>query len=60
MTFQSKVLGLFMAVLWPISGFAGVVEDLPEPPEYSGTITLEQVVAQVLVHNPELKVFSLV
>jgi len=59
MTFQSKVLGLFMAVLWPISGFAGVVEDLPEPPEYSGTITLEQVVAQVLVHNPELKVFSL-
>jgi cobalt-zinc-cadmium efflux system outer membrane protein len=59
MTFKWKALGLFIAIVWPGGGFAGAVAELPEGPQLSGAITLQQVVAHVLVSNPELKVYSM-
>jgi len=59
MTFNSQALVFLAALLGTIDGFAGTVADLSDPPSYQETITLEEVVARVLLHNPELKVFSL-
>jgi cobalt-zinc-cadmium efflux system outer membrane protein len=52
-------LGSLVAVFWPISGFSETISGIPEKPVSENTITLEQVVSRVLIHNPELKVFSL-
>ncbi len=76
MTIMAKALVLCVAMLWPASGFAGAVRELPDPPEYlkavslkeaepagppqhQETVTLKEVVARVLLQNPELKVYSL-
>jgi len=42
MTTMSKALALLMAVLWPASGFAGAVRELPDPPEYQKTVALKE------------------
>ena len=52
-------LGFLVAVFWPISGFSETITSIPEKPVSENTITLEQVLSRVLIHNPELKVFSL-
>ena len=61
MSFQWKALWLsiLISVLWPISGLAETITGNPEKSGYANTITLEQVIAMVLIQNPELKVFSL-
>jgi len=61
MKIQRKALwlGFLVAVFWPISGFSETITSIPEKPVSVNTITLEQVLSKVLIHNPELKVFSL-
>jgi len=61
MNSQSKALrlGLMLLVFWPASGFAEMISGASGKPESSQTITLEEVVARVLVQNPQLKVFSM-
>jgi hypothetical protein len=61
MSFQWKALclGFLVSVLWPISGLSETITEDPEESGSANTITLEQVVARVLIDNPELKVFSL-
>ena len=52
-------LSVLVTVLWPVYGFTETITGVPEKSGYANTITLEQVVARVLLQNPELKVFSL-
>ncbi len=61
MIFQWKALCLsfLVSVLWPISGLPETITGNPEKSGSANTITLEQVVARVLIQSPELKVFSL-
>ena len=61
MNVQWKALWLsfLVAVLWPNIGFSEVITGVPDKSEAANTITLEQVIARVLIHNPQLKVFAL-
>jgi cobalt-zinc-cadmium efflux system outer membrane protein len=56
---KTLCLGFLASILWPINGFSEGKTDILEKQVSGNTITLEQVVSRVLIHNPELQVFSL-
>jgi cobalt-zinc-cadmium efflux system outer membrane protein len=60
MTTRRSTLGaLLIVILFPIYAVAEEKFTLSKQPGPSTTITLEQAVSKVLIHNPTLKVFSI-